>query len=93
FIAALAQRVAVAAATVVAVLDPSLIVLAGTVGRAGGDRLRDATTVALRATGPLDTTIATTGVTDDPVLLGAIDAGLERVREDLIRSVHENHRT
>jgi len=92
FLAALAQRVAIAAATVVAVLDPSLIVLAGTVGRAGGDRLRDATTVALRASGPLEATIATTGVTDDPVLLGAIDAGLERVREDLIRSVQHNHR-
>jgi predicted NBD/HSP70 family sugar kinase len=92
FIAALAQRVAVAAATVVAVLDPSLIVLAGAVGKAGGARLRDATAIALRASGPLETAIATTSVHDDPVLLGSIDAGLERVREDLIRSIHDTRR-
>jgi predicted NBD/HSP70 family sugar kinase len=92
FIAALAQRVAVAAATVVAVLDPSLIVLAGAVGKAGGARLRDATAIALRASGPLETAIATTSVHDDPVLLGSMDAGLERVREDLIRSIHDTRR-
>jgi predicted NBD/HSP70 family sugar kinase len=89
FIAALAQRVALAAATVVAVLDPSLIVLAGAVGRAGGTRLRDAAAVVMRANGPLEAAIATSGVTDDPVLLGALDAGLERLRDDLIQSVHD----
>jgi len=92
FIAALAQRVAVAAATVVAVLDPSLIVLAGAVGKAGGTRLRDAAAIALHANGPLETAIATTGVNDDPVLLGSMDAGLERVREDLLRSIHDTQR-
>lgn len=89
FIAALAQRVALAAATVVAVLDPSLIVLTGAVGRAGGTRLRDAAAVVMRANGPLEAAIATSGVTDDPVLLGALDAGLERLRDDLIQSVHD----
>jgi predicted NBD/HSP70 family sugar kinase len=89
FIAALAQRVALAAATVVAVLDPSLIVLTGAVGRAGGTRLRDAAAVVMRANGPLEAAIATSGVTDDPVLLGALDAGLDRLRDDLIQSVHD----
>ena len=89
FIAALAQRVALAAATVVAVLDPSLVVLAGAVGRAGGARLRDAAAVVMRANGPLEAAIATSGVSDDPVLLGAIDAGLDRLRNDLIQSVHD----
>jgi predicted NBD/HSP70 family sugar kinase len=92
FLAALAERVAMVAATVVAVLDPALIVLAGAVGRAGGDRLCDAVTAAMHANGPLEAAIETTGVTDDPVLLGALDAGLERIREDLIQSVHDAHR-
>ncbi len=91
FIAALAQRVAVAAATVVAVLDPALVVLSGAVGRAGGTRLRDAVAVAMHATGPLDAEIATSSLTDDAVLLGALDSGLELVREALIREVHENN--
>lgn len=89
FVAALAQRVAVAAATVVAVLDPALVVLAGAVGRAGGTRLRDAVAVAMHATGPLEAEIATSSLVDDAVLLGALDAGMEAVREDLIREVHD----
>jgi predicted NBD/HSP70 family sugar kinase len=91
FIAALAQRVAVAAATVVAVLDPALVVLSGAVGRAGGSRLRDAVAVAMHATGPLDAEIATSSLTDDAVLLGALDSGLEQVRESLIREVHDTN--
>jgi predicted NBD/HSP70 family sugar kinase len=89
FLAALALRVAVAVATVVAVLDPALVVLSGAVGRAGGDRLRDAVAAALPTIGPLSAEVATTALTDDAVLLGALDAGLETVREDLIRSVHD----
>jgi predicted NBD/HSP70 family sugar kinase len=91
FIAALAQRVAVAAATVVAVLDPALVILAGAVGRAGGTRLRDAVAVAMHATGPLNADIATSSLTDDAVLLGALDAGMDAVREALIREVHESN--
>jgi hypothetical protein len=43
----------------------------------------------MRANGPLEAAIATSGVSDDPVLLGAIDAGLDRLRNDLIQSVHD----
>jgi predicted NBD/HSP70 family sugar kinase len=89
FLAELALRVGVAVATVVAVLDPALVVLSGAVGRAGGDRLRDAVEAALGAIGPLAADVASTALTDDAVLLGALDAGLEAVREDLIRSVHD----
>lgn len=87
FLADLAQRVAVLAATVVAVLDPALVVLAGTIGRAGGDRLAQAASAAMRAAAPLDAPIVATELTDDPILLGALDAGLDHVREDLIRSI------
>ena len=91
FIAALAQRVAVAAAAVAAVLDPSLVVLAGAVAQAGGSRLRDAVAIAMRAAAPLEAEIATTSLADDAVLLGALDAGLAAVHEDLIRAVGETH--
>jgi predicted NBD/HSP70 family sugar kinase len=89
FIAALAQRVAIAAAAVVAVLDPDLIVLAGAVGQAGGPRLRDAVAIALRSASPLEAPIATTALADDAVLLGALDAGLAAVRDDLIRATQD----
>ena len=89
FIAALAQRVAVAAAAVAAVLDPALVVLAGAIAQAGGTRLRDAVAIAMRAAAPLEAEIATTSLDDDAVLLGALDAGLAAVHEDLIRAVGE----
>jgi predicted NBD/HSP70 family sugar kinase len=89
FIAALAQRVAVAVAAVAAVLDPTLVVLAGCVAQAGGSRLRDAVAVAIRAAAPLEVEVATTSLADDAVLLGALDSALAIVREDLIQAVHE----
>ncbi len=87
FIAALAQRVAVGVAAVAAVLDPDLVVLGGSVAQAGGIRLRDAVAIAVRAASPLSVRIATTAVADDAILLGAADAGLSAVREDLIAFV------
>jgi predicted NBD/HSP70 family sugar kinase/DNA-binding transcriptional ArsR family regulator len=90
FFAALADRVSVGLAAVVAVLDPPLVVLAGQVAQAGGQALRDAVTAAMVRAEPLETTIAVTAITDDAVLLGALDAGLAAVREALIASVHES---
>jgi predicted NBD/HSP70 family sugar kinase len=85
FLAALADRIAVGLAAVVAVLDPGLVVLAGEVGRAGGTALRHAVTAAMaRAAPPLVTSIAVTSIDGDAVLLGALDAGLAAVREALI---------
>jgi predicted NBD/HSP70 family sugar kinase len=84
FLAALAERIAVGVAAVTAVLDPPLVVLAGEVGQAGGDVLRDAVAAALGTLTPLDTPIATTGVADDAVLLGALDSGLRQVRRALV---------
>jgi predicted NBD/HSP70 family sugar kinase len=86
---ALADRIAVALAVVVAVLDPALVVLAGEVGQAGGTALRDAVFAATRNASPLDTEIAVTDLTDDAVLLGALDAALAEVREELIRNLHD----
>ncbi|HEY2948679.1 MAG TPA: ROK family transcriptional regulator [Micromonosporaceae bacterium] len=89
FLSALADRIAVGIAAVAAVLDPPLVVLAGDVAQAGGDALRDAVVAALRATTPLDTPIAVTGVTDDAVLLGALDCGVRAVRETLVGTLRD----
>jgi predicted NBD/HSP70 family sugar kinase len=88
FLADLAGRVAYALATIVAVLDPPLVVLAGQVAQAGGAALREAviTAVAARQTED-DVEIAVSTVDDDSVLLGALDAGLEELREALISSL------
>jgi predicted NBD/HSP70 family sugar kinase len=88
-LAALAERIAVGLAVVVAVLDPALVVLAGEVGQAGGTALRDAVLTAARGTGPINPEIAVTGLADDAVLLGALDAALAEVRADLIDNLHD----
>jgi predicted NBD/HSP70 family sugar kinase len=88
-LAVLAERIAVGLAIVVAVLDPALVVLAGEVGQAGGTALRDAVLTATRGASPLRTKIAVTGLVDDAVLLGALDAALTEVREGLIRNLHD----
>jgi len=80
----LAERVAVGIAAVVAVLDPALVVLAGEVGQAGGAPLAEAVGTALRELSVLDTEIAATGLTEDAVLLGALDTTLTAVRAALL---------
>ncbi|AGZ46500.1 Putative xylose repressor [Actinoplanes friuliensis DSM 7358] len=90
FITQLADRISVGLAAVIAVLDPSLVVLAGPVAQAGGQTLLAAVTSALRRAAPLESTIAVTTIDDDAVLLGALDAGLTAVREALIASIRDN---
>lgn len=89
FLDALAERIAYGLAAVAAVLDPPLIVLAGDVGRAGGEALADRVTAALRANTPLDTAIAVTGVDGDPVLLGAQVAAQHALREQIIATLRD----
>jgi predicted NBD/HSP70 family sugar kinase len=84
FLDALAIRIAVGLAAVIAVLDPPLVVLAGDVGQAGGAPLAGAVMSALRELSVLQTSVAATGVTDDAVLLGALDASLGAVRATLL---------
>jgi predicted NBD/HSP70 family sugar kinase len=91
----LAERIAFALATVIAVLDPPLVVLAGEVAQAGGARLRDAVAAAVHPSTPApfpgltegDVEIAVTAVDDDAVLLGGLDAGLSALHESLISSL------
>jgi predicted NBD/HSP70 family sugar kinase len=87
FFAQFADRVSVGLAAVIAVLDPSLVVLAGQVAQAGGEVLRSAVAGAMLRNAPLESTIAVTTIKDDAVLLGALDAGLTEVRESLLSAI------
>jgi predicted NBD/HSP70 family sugar kinase len=89
FFGVLADRVSVGLAAVIAVLDPSLVVLAGQVARAGGETLRTAVEQAMLRSAPLESTIAVTTIDDDAVLLGALDAALTAVRDALIASIRD----
>jgi predicted NBD/HSP70 family sugar kinase len=89
FLAALADRMVLVLATVAAVLDPELVVLAGEVAQAGGEPLRDAVAQALRAGTRLDTAVEITAITGDPVLIGALDAATATLREILLASLRE----
>lgn len=90
FFAQLADRIAVGLAAVIAVLDPSLVVLAGPVAQAGGATLLAAVDSALLRAAPLESVIAVTTVDDDAVLLGALDAGLAAVQAALIAAIRDN---
>ncbi len=90
FLATLADRIVVALAAVVAVLDPSLVVLAGPTAQAGGEALLAAVNAAFRRAAPLECTIAATSLNDDAVLLGGLDAGLAAVREALITAIRDS---
>jgi predicted NBD/HSP70 family sugar kinase len=87
FLAQLADRIAVGLAGVVAVLDPELLVLAGPVADAGGPALLAAVQSATTRVAPLESTIVLSTITDDAVLLGALDASLTAVRESLIAAI------
>ena len=89
FFAQLADRVSVGLAAVIAVLDPSLVVLAGQVAQAGGETLREAVAAAMLRHAPLEASIAVTTIDDDAVLLGALDAGLTAVRESLLTQISD----
>ncbi|MEU7819784.1 ROK family protein [Catellatospora sp. NPDC049133] len=88
FLGALADRIAVVLAVVAALVDPPLVVLAGEVAQAGGARLRDLVTEAFHRNTPLRTPVEVTALTDDAVLLGAMDSGLRSVRESLVDSLN-----
>ena len=58
FFSELADRVCVGLAAVIAVLDPSLVVLAGQVSRAGGETLRAAVSRSMQHAAPLESRVA-----------------------------------
>jgi predicted NBD/HSP70 family sugar kinase len=81
FLDDLATRLAVGVAGVCAVVDPAVVVLAGGIGKAGGQALADNIQAKVEVMSPLRPKVAVTGVTSEPTLHGAIRLALRTTRE------------
>jgi predicted NBD/HSP70 family sugar kinase len=91
----LSARLATGLATIVAVLDPELVVLTGEVCRAGGEALAARVQRKLHDTSPLRPAVTPSSIDGNPVLLGALDLALESAREEVFgaRDLTQMHRT
>ncbi|MEU0969689.1 ROK family transcriptional regulator [Streptomyces sp. NPDC005917] len=83
FLDALAGRIALGVAAVVAVLDPGCVVLGGEVGSAGGAALAARVEERLRRMSPLATEVRASGLGGSAVLRGALLTARERAQEEL----------
>ncbi|MDX2555490.1 ROK family transcriptional regulator [Streptomyces stelliscabiei] len=83
FLDALADRVAIGAASVVAVLDPGCVVLGGEVGQAGGVELAGRVGQRLAAMSPLPTEVRAGGLGGAAVLRGALLMAREAAQDEL----------
>ncbi|MFI5661756.1 ROK family transcriptional regulator [Streptomyces sp. NPDC051684] len=81
FLDALADRVVLGAAAVVAVLDPGCVVLAGEIGRAGGAALADRVATRVAAMSPLPTDVRAGELGGGAVLRGALLMARETAQE------------
>ncbi|WP_320065069.1 ROK family transcriptional regulator [Micromonospora sp. RTGN7] len=82
----LARRLALGVASTCVVLDPPLVVLAGEVGHAGGAALADRVQHEVAAITLVRPRVVPTGVTEEPVLQGALRTALDAVRDELFGS-------
>ncbi|AKN73415.1 ROK-family transcriptional regulator [Streptomyces sp. PBH53] len=83
FLGALADRIAVGAASVVAVLDPGCVVLGGEVGQAGGAVLAGLVEERLRRMSPLVTEVRASSLGGTAVLRGALLTARDRAQDEL----------
>ncbi|AGS68320.1 ROK family transcriptional regulator [Streptomyces collinus] len=83
FLDALAGRIAVGAASVVAILDPGCVVLGGEVGRAGGAVLAARVEDRLRGMSPLLTEVRPSILGGTAVLRGALLTARDRAQDEL----------
>ncbi|MFJ4646238.1 ROK family transcriptional regulator [Streptomyces bobili] len=83
FLDALADRLAIGAASVVAVLDPGCVVLGGEVGQAGGEALATRVADRLRRMAPLPTQVRPSLLGGSAVLRGALLTARESAQEEL----------
>ncbi|GGW50990.1 transcriptional regulator [Streptomyces lucensis JCM 4490] len=83
FLHTLAERIAVGAASVVAVLDPGCVVLGGEVGRAGGAPLAGLVQERLRRMSPLPTEVRPSILGGAAVLRGALLTARDRAQDEL----------
>ena len=87
FFGELARRVSTGVAAVCVVLDPGLVVLGGTVGRAGGAELAARVAAEVPRLCLARPAIVSTTVPGEPVLLGAMQAALAQARSALLASL------
>ncbi|MEV5971242.1 ROK family transcriptional regulator [Streptomyces sp. NPDC051921] len=83
FLDALAQRLAVGAAAVAAVLDPGCVVLAGETGHQGGPELAARVEATLATLYPLRTEVRATTLGDAAVLRGALLRARDAAQDEL----------
>jgi predicted NBD/HSP70 family sugar kinase len=82
----LARRLALGAVAFSVVLDPGLVVLAGSVGAAAGPELAQRLEREVQAIAPVAPRVVTAEVADDPVLHGALLTALDAAREEVFES-------
>ncbi|GAA5047879.1 ROK family transcriptional regulator [Streptomyces similanensis] len=83
FLDALADRVALGAASVVAVLDPGCLVLGGEVGQAGGEALAARVADRVQRMSPLPLEVRPGALGGGAVLRGALITARDRAQDDL----------
>ncbi|MFD8815847.1 ROK family protein, partial [Streptomyces sp. NPDC059627] len=83
FLDALADRIAVGVAAVVAILDPGCVVLGGEIGPAGGAALAARVEARLRGMSPLATEVRASTLGGAAVLRGALLTARERAQDEL----------
>jgi predicted NBD/HSP70 family sugar kinase len=86
-LAMLGQRLAVGIAALVAVLDPTLVLLSGSVALAGGERLRAAVADELGSLAAGRPRLELAAVREGPVLTGALHTALTAARDDIFDTV------
>ncbi|MEU2611235.1 ROK family transcriptional regulator [Micromonospora sp. NPDC007271] len=82
----LARRLALGVASTCVVLDPPLVVLAGEVGQAGGGALAERVQHEVAAITLVRPRVVTTGLTEEPILRGALRTALDAVRDEVFGS-------
>ncbi|GAA1812970.1 ROK family transcriptional regulator [Actinomadura chokoriensis] len=83
FLDELANRISYGVTSVNIVLDPGLVVLSGSLGRAGGRPLAARIERIVGRITPTRPTVAVTEVEGNPVLRGALYAALQKARDDV----------
>ncbi|MER6995741.1 ROK family protein [Streptomyces sp. NPDC000410] len=83
FLDALADRLAIGAAAVAAVLDPGCVVLGGEIGHAGGPALATRVEARVAALSPLHTVIRPAALGGQAVLRGALLTARDAAQDDL----------
>ncbi|MET7750269.1 ROK family transcriptional regulator [Micromonospora sp. NPDC005367] len=82
----LARRLALGVASTCVVLDPPLVVLAGEVGQAGGAALADRVQQEVADISLVRPRVVPTGLTEEPILHGALRTALDAVRDEVFGS-------